>query len=893
VAPAPIEIDEYKIVRTLGRGGMGAVFLARDRQLDRLVAIKMIDRAGHQLEAVARFRIEARALGRLAHPNVVTVHRIGEHGGQPFIVYEYVEGTSLDQRPRPTAPHQAHAIALGLVRGLAAAHREGILHRDLKPGNAMLALDGTVKLLDFGLAKLRDVDGAADEGLPAIAVPATTLAEAQTLATPGRSPADAAATPASSDPPATTLTFDGVADAATGDSDGLTRVGSRMGTPRYMSPEAWRGEAMTARSDVYSLGLVLWELFADRHPFEGVALEALPARACDRDVPSLASAAGAPSPALVALIDRCVRRDPAARPADAVALLAELERIEAPGPAGPGERRRRRLAAAAVVVVLGGGSAAALWTRRGADRVAMKRPTPTLAVAAGPPTAPAAVTPRALTQLGACATGPVFIDASTIAFTLMTGDDVDVYTLVDRTPTRITRTPGWDWRPAIGRHPGEVLYVRDGDDGRNRIVAWSRAAATDREVAVGYAVAALGADLYYLTDDAVGEVRKRAADGTVTTVATLPDGRSPELLVATPGRLAVIASDRESPPTACLVELATGGVRCLPTIDLQVGYPIFVDDGRALLYAARAGIRKLVLDGGADTVIAPGVQAPGGLARSPNGARLVFSDCHSYGSIVAIAADGQGRPEVLVDDGLARSPRGGPAGLLAYVARAPAGGTRLMVKSEDGPARALVTDPGELGAPAFAGRRIAYAQSGTGGGLRVIDLDGGPTERWTDGAGDRGPTWTRGGGLAFTRLGAGGAPAAMVVTSPGAPPRLLAAGWAVQGTAGDGAIVAIKGGHVALLDPERPKTGQPIPLKIGVADGTVAAATVGPDGALLVMGGVSGSELFAIDRATGTARSIHQAPAGQTIGAPAVLEDGRVVYRAEIWLGELYELPAP
>jgi len=131
------------------------------------------------------------------------------------------------------------------------------------------------------------------------------------------------------------------------------------------------------------------------------------------------------------------------------------------------------------------------------------------------------------------------------------------------------------------------------------------------------------------------------------------------------------------------------------------------------------------------------------------------------------------------------------------------------------------------------------------------------------------------------------------VTSPGAPPRLLAAGWAVQGTAGDGAIVAIKGGHVALLDPERPKTGQPIPLKIGVADGTVAAATVGPDGALLVMGGVSGSELFAIDRATGTARSIHQAPAGQTIGAPAVLEDGRVVYRAEIWLGELYELPAP
>src|SRR5689334_17293359 len=138
----PDRLGEYRLIRRLGRGGMGQVWLAMDELLDRPVAIKLIDRLRPGAAQKRRFLIEARAVARLSHPNVVAIHRVAELDGVPYIVTEWVRGDSLDQLPRPVPGPRLIELGIGLARGLAAAHRAGVLHRDLKPANAILGEDG-------------------------------------------------------------------------------------------------------------------------------------------------------------------------------------------------------------------------------------------------------------------------------------------------------------------------------------------------------------------------------------------------------------------------------------------------------------------------------------------------------------------------------------------------------------------------------------------------------------------------------------------------------------------------------------------------------------------------------------------------------------------------------
>lgn len=157
-------------MRAIGRGRTGRVFLAHDTLLERPVAVKFIPALGPN--ALARFLVEARAAARIQHPNVVTLYRVGQLEEQPYLVSEFIRGMSLDRLPKPQPWERVLSMGRDLARGLSAAHRRGVLHRDIKPGNAVLTEAGEVKLLDFGLAKLLDrAAGAGDSAPPACGTP--------------------------------------------------------------------------------------------------------------------------------------------------------------------------------------------------------------------------------------------------------------------------------------------------------------------------------------------------------------------------------------------------------------------------------------------------------------------------------------------------------------------------------------------------------------------------------------------------------------------------------------------------------------------------------------------------------------------------------------------------
>ncbi|TMQ20789.1 MAG: hypothetical protein E6J90_15595 [Deltaproteobacteria bacterium] len=287
----PASFDGYRILRPLGAGGMGLVYLGHDLLLDRPVAIKFIAGPDPDERRRERFLFEGRALARLIHPNVVLTFRVGEVEGRPFLVSEYVSGQSLDQHERPMPWRRVLDIGIGLARGLAAAHRAGVLHRDVKPGNVVVTAEGTVKLIDFGLAKLADTERAlvlaSDvEHAPGSAANAATESDGD----PARQSREPSAAPAT--------------------SLELSRPGAVVGTRRYMAPERLAGQLASRQSDVFALGCVLHELCWGALPGE-------PTVSLDPPV----------APQFQAILDRCLARDLARRFASIDAVLEALEAL--------------------------------------------------------------------------------------------------------------------------------------------------------------------------------------------------------------------------------------------------------------------------------------------------------------------------------------------------------------------------------------------------------------------------------------------------------------------------------------------------------------------------------------------------------------------------------------
>lgn len=399
----PEQFDEFRLTRPLGEGAMGRVYLCTDQTLHRQVAVKFLKVAATSETDRQRSLTEARAIARLTHPNVVTVYRVGEVLGVPYIASEYVEGTSLDKVRLPLPFERVLPVALGLARGLAAAHERGVLHRDIKPANIVMSSSGDVKLLDFGVAKLLEESsaeaarpavsslpgtapaaGATSDALPtarvAFRLPVSqvqaagrplisTLASTSPIAAP-KAPAAGRETSSDPSPSESPASMEGEAQPWLPGRKALSRA--RVGTPLYMSPEAWQGEAMRPQADIYSLGAVLFELCTGRPPHDAEDIQSLQQLAVRTDAPPLRSLAPLVPPWFAQIVDRCLSRVPTERYASGSELVRELDAalsvargagsslaVATPAPSG---RARAVLLAAVLAVSLAAGSYL-LWNR--------------------------------------------------------------------------------------------------------------------------------------------------------------------------------------------------------------------------------------------------------------------------------------------------------------------------------------------------------------------------------------------------------------------------------------------------------------------------------------------------------------------------------------------------
>ena len=264
-------LGHYRVLGVIGSGGMGVVFLAEDPQLERSVALKVMKPAlARNAQAKERFLREARAMAAVEHECIVPIYQVGEDGGVPFIAMPLLRGQTLQERLRkgPLPPQEALRVARQVAAALAAAHRRGLIHRDIKPGNIWLEKNGRVRLLDFGLAR-----------------PQTQDTE-------------------------------------------LTHSGAVIGTPNYMAPEQARGEKLDPRCDLFSLGAVLYHMLSGRQPFGGKTLAMVLAAVMQQEPPPLDSIVKGLPRELVLLVHQLLAKDPQRRPPSAAEVFKQLTRLE-------------------------------------------------------------------------------------------------------------------------------------------------------------------------------------------------------------------------------------------------------------------------------------------------------------------------------------------------------------------------------------------------------------------------------------------------------------------------------------------------------------------------------------------------------------------------------------
>jgi serine/threonine protein kinase len=298
VPTAGTRIHHYELIRQLGSGGMGTVFLARDIRLGRRVAIKFLHTSNPEI--TRRFILEARATARCSHENIVVIYEVGEFDGSPFMVLEYLQGQPLNKcvGGKRLPPARAVELMVPVVRALVCAHGQGIVHRDLKPENILVTDSGTIKVLDFGIAKVLQAPEGSPEHSSVVRLPQASGAGVL---------------------PGALNVGEGLVD--------LTRSGSLLGTLSYMSPEQWRGGSdVDHRTDIWAVGIMLFRMLAGKHPLDPLRGSQLSITgALDEPMPLLRAVAPDVPPGLAEVVDRCLLKHKEQRFPDAGALLSALE----------------------------------------------------------------------------------------------------------------------------------------------------------------------------------------------------------------------------------------------------------------------------------------------------------------------------------------------------------------------------------------------------------------------------------------------------------------------------------------------------------------------------------------------------------------------------------------
>jgi Tol biopolymer transport system component len=672
---------------------MGEVYKAWDPRLRRAVAVKILSAPGKPSpERLERFNVEARATSALSHPNVLAVFDVGTQGDVPFVVTELLEGQTLRERLRRGAlpPRKAADYAAQVARGLAAAHERGIIHRDVKPENLFVTESGLVKLLDFGVAKL--------------------------LEGPDEEP-----------------------DAAGSGASTATEPHTHVGTAGYSSPEQTRGERVDHRTDIFSLGAVLYEMVAGRRAFDGTSAADRIAAALHREPAALSGLAPDASPGLEHIIARCLEKRPSERYQSAHDVAYALEGT-GEGRAAPASRPRWPPRTAAAVAAL-----ALLAAAIGLVRLAGTRQEASPPVAVEP--IEALVVP--LTALpGREEHAALSADGLHLAFTWDGGGgNTDVYQMIVKSSgdvLRLTRDSAPDCCPAWSPDGTEIAFVRLGESGRGTVLVVPALGGPQRvvtEVATW-----IGTSLSWSPDGNALAVSDRAAASEPFSVFLVdPSGSRRRLTEPGPGTMGdafarfspdgksvafarLVVGDILSSMEIYTVAAAGGAPRKASRRPLFAGGLDWMPDGRRLVFTSGDPLRPWSLElasGRAEPlplgprgvvadrlgVVVSEVAGHLGVTVAREGRRMVFSRTKSNNDIWRVPVEGGPRGPFAASTMSDDSPQASPDGSLVAFSSTRTGYGEIWLASADGSSPMALTNLRQMsGSPRWSpdGRSIAF-----------------------------------------------------------------------------------------------------------------------------------------------------------------------------------------